>query len=103
MRRSQLLRFAIALAAEILCVAALNLFDDWTLEEMPVKFVAAAMLGGIAFLFAVKEFPALTSRRAQVADFLGGGYWFALGRIATRAGRRFVAVPVGRQNSAGRF
>jgi hypothetical protein len=64
--RPQLLRFSIALAAEVLCCAALNLFDDWTLEEMPVKFVAAAMLCGIAFLFAVAEFPVLkTSRRAQ--------------------------------------
>jgi alpha-1,6-mannosyltransferase len=65
MRGQQLLRFAIALAAEVLCCAALNLFDDWTLEEMPVKFVAAAMLCGIASLFATKEFPVLTSRRTQ--------------------------------------
>ena len=69
MRRQQLLRFAIALTAEILCCASLNLFDDWTLEEMPVKFVAAAMLCGIAFLFAVQEFPVLKSRRAQALVF----------------------------------
>ena len=69
MRRQQLLRFSIALTAEILCCASLNLFDDWTLEEMPVKFVAAAMLCGIASLFAVKEFPVLTSRRAQALVF----------------------------------
>ena len=56
MRRQQILRFSIALTAEILCCASLNLFDDWTLEEMPVKFVAAAMLCGIASLFAVREF-----------------------------------------------
>src|ERR1700730_7726501 len=69
MGRPQLLRFSIALTAEILCCASLNLFDDWTLEEMPVKFVAAAMLCGIAFLFAVKEFPVLTSRRTQALVF----------------------------------
>jgi alpha-1,6-mannosyltransferase len=69
MRRRQLLRFSVALAVEILCCAALNLFDDWTLQEMPVRFVAAAMLGGIAFLFAIKEFPVLTSRRAQALIF----------------------------------
>jgi len=69
MRRRQLLRFSIALAVEILCCAALNLFDDWTLQEMPVRFVAVAMLGGIAFLFAVTEFPVRTSRRAQAFIF----------------------------------
>ena len=42
MRRRQLVRFSIALAAEIVCAAALNFFDDWTLESMPVKFVACA-------------------------------------------------------------
>jgi hypothetical protein len=67
--RRQLLRFCIALAAEILCCAALNLFDDWTLEEMPVKFVAAAMLCGVAFLAALNEFPALTNPRTQAIVF----------------------------------
>ena len=56
MRRSQLVRFAIALTAEVLCCASWNLFDDWSLEEMPVKFVAAAMICGIAYFVAVKEF-----------------------------------------------
>jgi alpha-1,6-mannosyltransferase len=67
--RRQLLRFSIVLAAEILCCGALNLFDDWTAEEMPVKFVTAAMLCGIAYLFAVKEFPVRASRRAQALVF----------------------------------
>jgi hypothetical protein len=69
MRRRQILRFAIALTAEVLCCAALNLFDDWTLEEMPVKFVAVAMLGGVAFLAAINEFPVLTNPRAQAIVF----------------------------------
>lgn len=69
MRGHQLVRFAIALTAEILCCASLNLFGDWTLEEMPVKFVAAAMLCGIAYFFAVKEFPIGASARAQAVVF----------------------------------
>jgi alpha-1,6-mannosyltransferase len=69
MRGHQLVRFAIALTAEILCCASLNLFDDWTLEEMPVKFVAAAMLCGIAYFIAVKEFPIGASTRAQAVVF----------------------------------
>ena len=42
MRVVWLVIFSVALAAEILFVAALNFFDDWTLEPMPVFFVAAA-------------------------------------------------------------
>src|ERR1043165_7398063 len=71
MRRSQLVRFVIALVIAIFCCGALNLFDDWTLEEMPVRFVVGAILGGIAYLVAVIQFPCLTSRRAQVSIF-----WF---------------------------
>src|SRR5688572_26462695 len=71
MRRRQILRLAIALTAAVLSCAALNLFDDWTLEEMPVRFVAAAMLCGVAFLFAIREFPVLTNPRAQAIVFWG--------------------------------
>lgn len=71
MRGWRLLRFSIALATEILFCASLNLFDDWTLEEMPVKFVAAAMLCGIAYFFSVREFPVLTNQRAQALIFWG--------------------------------
>ena len=49
-------RFAIALAAELTLFAALNLFDDWTLEMMPVRFVACAILCGLAYLLAASEF-----------------------------------------------
>jgi hypothetical protein len=65
--RPQLLRFAIALSAEILLCACLNFFDDWTLEQMPVKFVATAMLCGIAYFVAVAKFP--TGIRFQAAVF----------------------------------
>jgi hypothetical protein len=59
------------------------LFDDWSLEEMPVKFVATAMLCGIAFLVAVKEFPVLASRRGQAVVF-----W------AVAIALRLVALPL---------
>ncbi len=69
MRGHQLVRFAIALTAEILCCVSLNLFSDWTLEEMPVRFVAAAMLCGIAYFIAVKEFPIDVTTRTQAVVF----------------------------------
>ena len=34
---------------ELALFAALNLYDDWTLEMMPLKFVACAILCGLAF------------------------------------------------------
>ena len=71
MRRRQLFRFAIVLALEILCCASLNWFDDWTLAEMPVKFVAAAMLAGVAYFFAVQDLPAIANLRAQSLIFWG--------------------------------
>ena len=37
--------------------AALNFFDDWTLESMAVKFVVAAFLSGIAYWIAASNFP----------------------------------------------
>jgi alpha-1,6-mannosyltransferase len=55
-RRSWLL-FSFALACEIVFFAALNFFDDWTLESMPIKFVGAAFLAGVAYLIAVSHFP----------------------------------------------
>src|SRR5947207_680922 len=68
MRRPQLLRFIIALVIELLCCGALNLFDDWTLEQMPVRFVVTAILGGVAYLVAVTQFPRLTTP-AQASIF----------------------------------
>jgi hypothetical protein len=50
---------------EVLLVAALNLFDDWTLQEMPVRFVACAILAGVAFLSAADLFPTALSLRQQ--------------------------------------
>src|SRR3954454_22168237 len=57
--------FWFAVAAELLFCGALNLFDDWTLEEMPVRFVATACVPGIVYLFAVSRFPSGPSVRNQ--------------------------------------
>ena len=61
----RLFRFAIALAAELVLFASLNYLDDWTLEEMPAKFIAVAILSGIAFLAAASSFPVHFTLRAQ--------------------------------------
>ncbi len=83
--RAQLLRFSIALSAEVLFCASLNWFDDWTLEEMPVKFVAGAMMCGVACLFAIRDFPVLVSARQQRTGFLGGRHSVAFDCIAPRS------------------
>lgn len=45
--------FATALVIEIAAVAALHFFDDWTLEQMPARFVFCAFAAGIAYFVAV--------------------------------------------------
>ena len=82
-RRPRLFRFSIALAAELCFCAALNFFDDWTLEEMPVKFVTVGLLSGIAYFAAVSSFPLQLSLRAQKNIF-----WAAV------VGLRLVALPL---------
>jgi hypothetical protein len=62
-------RFSIALAAQLLLFASLNYFDDWTLEEMPAKFVAVAALSGLAYFAALRSFPGGLSIRAQRTIF----------------------------------
>jgi alpha-1,6-mannosyltransferase len=57
MQRASLFKFFFAIAAELFFFAALNFFDDWTLESMPIKFVESAFLAGIAYLIAVSNFP----------------------------------------------
>jgi hypothetical protein len=51
------LRFTCAIVVALVCFAALKLFDNWSLEENPVRFVAAAMASGIATLYAISAFP----------------------------------------------
>jgi alpha-1,6-mannosyltransferase len=65
----RLIGFLIALVAEVLLCASLNWFDDWTLEEMPVKFVAVALLCGIFYFAAAGSFPVKLGSRAQSIIF----------------------------------
>src|SRR5215208_5032913 len=69
MRRLQLLRFFLALALEIGFCAALNLFDEWTLQEMPVRFVATGIAAGLAFLFTAAQWPRWLTQRKQALLF----------------------------------
>jgi alpha-1,6-mannosyltransferase len=71
MNGALVLRFLILLAAEILFFGSLNLFDDWTLQLMPVRFVGAAIASGIAFLAAVSHFPPKIDIRKQAIFFWG--------------------------------
>src|SRR5207248_3874634 len=59
-------RFWIALVAQLVLFASLNLFDDWTLEWMPVYFVACAILCGLAYLFAATEFAAINKNTVWI-------------------------------------
>jgi alpha-1,6-mannosyltransferase len=63
--RLYLFRFCLALAALLVLFAFLNYFDNWTVEEMPERFVGIAIASGIAFLAAVSTFPVHLSLRAQ--------------------------------------
>jgi alpha-1,6-mannosyltransferase len=69
MRRTA--RFYLAVAAQLVLFASLNYFDNWTLEEMPGKFVAVAVLSGLAYLAAVSSFPIGLSLRTQRTIFWG--------------------------------
>ena len=65
------LRFAILVGAEVFFLGSLNLFDDWTLQQMPVRFVGAAFASGIAYLAAVSHFPPKIDLRKQAIIFWG--------------------------------
>jgi alpha-1,6-mannosyltransferase len=71
MQRGLLFKFFFALAAELFFFAALNFFDDWTLESMPIKFVESAFLAGIAYLVAVSSFKIDIGVRKQAIIFWG--------------------------------
>src|SRR6266404_2203251 len=71
MKHASIIRFAVALVLELIFFSALNLFDDWTLESMPIKFVASAFLSGAAYLAAVSNFKIDISLRKQAILFWG--------------------------------
>jgi len=56
MNRAQMIRFAAAVTLLIISFSALNFFDDWTFQGMPIKFVGTAFLSGAAYLAAVSNF-----------------------------------------------
>lgn len=64
-------RFSVLVVLEISFIAALNFFDDWTLEQMPVRFVGTAFAAGIAFLAAASHFPPQINIRRQAIIFWG--------------------------------
>jgi hypothetical protein len=66
-----LIRFAVLVVAEVFFLVTLNFFDDWTLQQMPVRFVGAAFASGIAFLAAVSHFPPKIDIRRQAIIFWG--------------------------------
>src|SRR5437016_4419074 len=69
MNRAGIIRFGVAVFLEVIFFAALNFFDDWTLESMPIKFVASAFLSGAAYLAAVSNFEIDISPRKQAILF----------------------------------
>lgn len=71
MRPSKLVQLSFAIAAELFFFAILNVFDDWTIELMPVKFVEAAFLSGIAYLVAVSGFKIDIGTRGKAVIFWG--------------------------------
>ena len=71
MNRGLSVQFSLLLTIEICLIAALNFFDDWTLEQMPVRFVGTAFAAGIAFLAAVSHFSPQISIRRQAIIFWG--------------------------------
>ena len=84
------LRFWIALGAELLLFGSLNFFDDWTLEWMPVRFVACAILCGLAYLIAVTDFEAIKQNASWI-------FWI------TTVALRFLALPLTPANEMWRF
>ncbi len=62
-------RLWVALLVEVLLLAALQFFDDWRYETMPIHFVQVAVLCGIAFYAAAKEFVQVPASRMAAVTF----------------------------------
>jgi hypothetical protein len=67
--RPRLIRFWIALAATIVLFGCLNFFDDWTLAEMPGRFVTVGLICGLVCFSALWSFPVHLTARTQAAIF----------------------------------
>jgi alpha-1,6-mannosyltransferase len=83
-------RFWFALAAQLLLFGALNLFDDWTLETMPLKFVACAILCGLAYLLGASEFS-------------GEGRWALVIFWSVTFALRLIALPLEPSSEVWRY
>jgi len=66
MSRGTAIRFSIAVGVQLFCFAAFNLFGDWTLEMMPIKFVGVALVAGFAYLIASSNFAYFAGRKVAV-------------------------------------
>lgn len=75
------LRFWAALGAQIGLFASLNFFDDWTLELMPLRFVFASILCGLAYLMVASEFDTSTPGASAI-------FWLVT------IGLRLIALPL---------
>ncbi len=84
------MRLWLALAAQLLLFAALNFFDDWTLEIMPVKFVACVILCGLAYLLAATEWSGSGSHAIWI-------FW------AVTIALRLLALPLSPSNEVWRY
>src|SRR5881394_2417462 len=62
-------RFGLGIVAEILLLAALNRYDDWHYESMPIRFVETALFAGVAFFVVASLFAKLPRRRGAMAIF----------------------------------
>ncbi|MDQ6861035.1 MAG: glycosyltransferase 87 family protein [Verrucomicrobiota bacterium] len=89
MRDFRLLRFAFALACQLVLFVALNRFDDWTLQEMPLRFVFCAMACGIAFIFAATRFPSWLTLRNQALIFWGVAIFLRVAALPLAPGDDF--------------
>jgi len=92
MKRGPLLRLFFAIALELLFFAALNFFDDWTLESMPVKFVVAAFLCGIAYWIAASNFKVDMGKGRQAVFF-----------FAVAIALRVIALPLAPSDDLWRY
>ena len=92
MKRGPLLRLSFAIGAELFFFAALNFFDDWTLELMPVKFVVAAFLSGIAYWIAASNFKIDMGRRKKAILF-----------FAVAIALRVIALPLAPSDDLWRY